>query len=110
MTFAGLSLDDGGRTGSIAALRAIPWDEIKIDAALVHGIGRNDVDAAVVHGLVDIGHALRLPVVAEGVETREAWRALAAWGCDRAQGFFVAGPRPAAEVAAWLRGSWPAVA
>jgi diguanylate cyclase (GGDEF)-like protein len=105
-----LSLDDGGRPGSIAALRAIPFDELKVDAALVHGIGRNEVDAAVVHGLVDIGHALRLPVVAEGVETREAWRALAAWGCDRAQGFFVAEPRPAAELAEWLHGSWPAVA
>lgn len=105
-----LSLDDGGRPGSIAALRAVPFDELKIDAALVHGVGRNEVDAAVVHGLVGIGHALRLQVVAEGVETREAWRALAAWGCDRAQGFFVAEPRPAAEVADWLRGSWPAVA
>lgn len=105
-----LSLDDGGRPGSIAALRAIPFDELKIDAALVHGIGRNDVDAAVVHGLVDIGHALKLPVVAEGVETREAWRALAAWGCDLAQGFFVAEPRPASELTDWLRGSWPAVA
>ncbi|MFO7571678.1 MAG: bifunctional diguanylate cyclase/phosphodiesterase [Gaiellaceae bacterium] len=105
-----LSLDDGGRQGSIAALRRIPFDELKIDAALVHGIGKNAVDAAVVHGLVDIGHALGLPVVAEGVETREAWRALAEWGCDYVQGFLVAEPRPAAEVAEWLRGRWPAVA
>ncbi|GIU95328.1 MAG: hypothetical protein KatS3mg012_1785 [Gaiellaceae bacterium] len=105
-----LSLDDGGRPGSIAALRAMPFDELKIDAALVHGIGRNEVDAAVVHGLVGIGHALGLPVVAEGVETRDAWRALAAWGCDRAQGFFVAEPRPATEVGDWLCRRWPAVA
>ena len=105
-----LSLDDGGRTGSFSALRAIPFDELKIDASFVHGIGRNDVDAAIVHGLVDIGHGLGIPVVAEGVETREAWRVLARWGCDYAQGFFVAEPRPADEVADWLRARWPAVA
>jgi diguanylate cyclase len=105
-----LSLDDGGRTRSFSALRAIPFDELKIDASFVHGIGRNDVDAAIVHGLVDIGHGLGIPVVAEGVETREAWHVLARWGCDYAQGFFVAEPRPADEVADWLRARWPAVA
>jgi len=49
-------------------------------------------------------------VVAEGVETREAWTVLAEWGCDLAQGFYVAGPRPAHELVDWVRGRWPAVA
>jgi diguanylate cyclase len=60
--------------------------------------------------MVDIGHALGLSVVAEGVETREAWQVLAGWGCDYAQGFYVAGPRRSDELIAWLRERWPAVA
>lgn len=105
-----LSLDDGGRAGSLAALRAVPFQELKIDATLVHGIERSAVDAAVVHGLIEIGRALRIPVVAEGVETRETWRQLASWNCELAQGFFVAEPRSAEELAAWLGRRWPAVA
>jgi diguanylate cyclase len=105
-----LSLDDCGRAASFAALRVLPLDELKIDAAFVHGLGRSRTDAALVRGLVDIGHALGLTVVAEGVETREAWSVLSDWGCDRAQGFYVASPRSAVELAEWLRGAWPAVA
>jgi diguanylate cyclase (GGDEF)-like protein len=105
-----LSLDDGGRAASFAALRMLPLDELKIDSGFVHGLGRSETDAALVRGLIDIGHALGLTVVAEGVETREAWHVLAEWGCDFAQGFYVAGPRPAAELVDWLSDSWPAVA
>jgi diguanylate cyclase (GGDEF)-like protein len=105
-----LSLDDGGRAASFAALRVLPLDELKIDAAFVHGISRSLADAALVHGMIDIGHALGLVVVAEGVESREAWQALASWGCDFAQGFYVASPRRAEELSEWLRQSWPAVA
>jgi diguanylate cyclase (GGDEF)-like protein len=105
-----LSLDDGGRAASFAALRVLPLDELKIDAGFVHGLGSSDTDAALVRGLIEIGHSLGLPVVAEGVETRDAWSILAAWGCDYAQGFYVASPRPAADLADWLRGRWPAVA
>jgi diguanylate cyclase (GGDEF)-like protein len=105
-----LSLDDGGRAASFAALRVLPLDELKIDAGFVHGLGRNATDAALVHGMVEIGHALGLSVVAEGVETREAWNVLAGWGCDYAQGFYVASPRAAEELVDWLRGRWPAVA
>ncbi len=105
-----LSLDDGGRAASLAALRVLPLDELKIDAGFVHGLGRSSTDAAIVRGMVNIGHTLGLSVVAEGVETREAWTVLAEWGCDFAQGFYVAGPRPAHELVDWVRGRWPAVA
>jgi diguanylate cyclase (GGDEF)-like protein len=105
-----LSLDDGGRAASFAALRVLPLDELKIDAGFVHGLGRSETDAALVRGLIEIGHSLGLAIVAEGVERREAWNELASWGCDYAQGFYVASPRPAAELVDWLRGRWPAVA
>ena len=107
-----LSLDDGGRAASFAALRVLPLDELKIDAELVGGLGKSATDGALVRGLIEIGHALDLTVVAEGVETEEAWRLLADWGCDHAQGFYVAIPQPAGELVKWLdgRGRWPAVA
>lgn len=105
-----LSLDDGGRAASFAALRVLPLHELKIDASFVHGLGRSDIDAALVRGLIEIGHSLGLTVVAEGVETREAWNVLTAWGCDYAQGFYVATPRSADELVEWLRSRWPAVA
>jgi diguanylate cyclase (GGDEF)-like protein len=105
-----LSLDDAGRAASFAALRVLPLDELKIDVAFVHGLGKSDTDAALVRGMIDIGHALGLQVVAEGVETRNAWSILADWGCDYAQGFYVASPRTAEELVEWLGARWPAVA
>lgn len=105
-----LSLDDCGRSGSFAPLRVLPLNELKIDAGLVHGIARSSTDAVLVRGLVDIGHALGLKVVAEGVESRETWDTLARWRCDYAQGFFVATPRPARELTDWLARRWPEVA
>jgi diguanylate cyclase (GGDEF)-like protein len=104
------ALDDCGRAASFAALRVLPLHQLKIDAGFVHGLGRNETDAALVRGMIEMGHALELTVVAEGVETRGAWQVLADWGCDLAQGFYVASPRPADELVDWLAGSWPAVA
>jgi EAL domain-containing protein (putative c-di-GMP-specific phosphodiesterase class I) len=88
----------------------LPLDELKIDVSFVHGRGKSATDAALVRGMIDIGHALGLEVVAEGVETRNAWNVLAEWGCDYAQGFYVASPRPPEELIEWLAASWPAVA
>jgi diguanylate cyclase (GGDEF)-like protein len=105
-----LALDDCGRAASFAALRMLPLQELKIDAAFVHGLGRSATDEALVRGMIEIGHELELAVVAEGVETREAWSMLGDWGCDLAQGFYVAGPRPADELVDWLGARWPAVA
>ena len=105
-----LSLDDGGRASSFAALRVLPLDELKIDAGFVHALGRSDTDAALARGLIEIGHSLGLSVVAEGVETRDAWNILGAWGCDYAQGFYVATPHTAEDLVDWLRVRWPAVA
>jgi diguanylate cyclase len=64
----------------------------------------------VVQSLIELGHELRLEVVAEGVESRGAWDELAARGCDYAQGFYIAAPSPAGEVTRWLEGRWPTVA
>ena len=104
-----LSLDDFGRASSFVALTKLPLQEVKIDAAFVHGLGRSRHDDAIVRSLVHLAHELGLTVVAEGVETQAAWDASLTVGCDRAQGFYVVPPLPAHELTVWLESSWPAV-
>lgn len=50
------------------------------------------LDAAIVHSIVDLGRRLGLTVVAEGVESQEAWAMLARWGCDEVQGHLLGRP------------------
>jgi diguanylate cyclase (GGDEF)-like protein len=104
-----VSLDDFGRASSLAAVRVLPLDQVKIDAGFVHGLGRNLADSAVVVSLASLGHELGLEVVAEGVETRLAWDQAAACGCDLAQGYYALRPCPRDELVAWLETGWPAV-
>ncbi|HET8949317.1 MAG TPA: EAL domain-containing protein, partial [Solirubrobacteraceae bacterium] len=59
--------------------------------------------AAITHSIVDLGHRLGLNVVAEGVQTEEAWTRLAEWGCDEVQGHLLSRPMTAAELDPWLR-------
>jgi len=105
-----LSLDDFGRAASLAGLRALPLAEVKIDGGFVRGVGRSDVDHAIVRNLVALADDLELTTVAKGVETRDAWDAVARMGCDRAQGFYLQRPLPASELTDWLEHSGPAVA
>jgi diguanylate cyclase (GGDEF)-like protein len=99
-----LAIDDFG-TGysSLAYLKRLPVDELKIDKSFVQGMEEDENDAVIVRSTIDLGRNLGLRVVAEGVETAEAWRQLAALGCDVAQGYYLSRPVPAAELAAWLR-------
>jgi EAL domain-containing protein (putative c-di-GMP-specific phosphodiesterase class I) len=60
-------------------------------------------DAVIVRSTIYLGRNLGLRVVAEGVETAEAWGQLVALGCDVAQGYYLSRPVPAAELASWLR-------
>ena len=104
-----ISLDDFGRASSLAALRTLPLAEVKIDGTFVRGVGQGGADDAIVHNLIRLATDLGLETVAAGVETRAAWDALAAMGCDRAQGYYAQSALPAAELARWLEHSWPAV-
>jgi EAL domain-containing protein (putative c-di-GMP-specific phosphodiesterase class I) len=78
-------------------------DELKIDRSFVMRLLEDECDAAIVHSIVDLGRRLGLNVVAEGVESDEAWTVLAGWGCDEAQGHLLARPMTVAELALWLR-------
>ncbi|HEX6025329.1 MAG TPA: EAL domain-containing protein [Solirubrobacter sp.] len=98
-----LSIDDFG-TGytSMAYLRRLPVDELKVDRSFVMGMTDNEHDAVLVRTAIDLGHNLGLTVVAEGVEAPAHVSALRALACDVAQGFHYARPMPADEVTALL--------
>jgi diguanylate cyclase (GGDEF)-like protein len=104
-----LSLDDFG-TGysSLQHLRRLPLTEVKIDRAFVLGMTTDPDDAAVVTSIVDLGRALGLRVVAEGVEDDRTRRLLVASACEVAQGWYYARPMTADGLVAWLARYRPA--
>jgi len=99
-----ISVDDFG-TGfsSLAYLKQLPVKELKIDKSFVMEMERNDSDAVIVHSTIELGHNLGLYVVAEGVEDQQTCDILKHYGCDLAQGYFIAHPLPADEFMAWLK-------
>ena len=94
-----LALDDFG-TGfaSLSNLKRFPVDVVKVDRSFVTDCLNSTDDAAIVKAVVSMGHALRLQVTAEGVETREQLAFLQLLGCDSAQGYFVGAPMPAPDL------------
>jgi diguanylate cyclase (GGDEF)-like protein len=100
----GISLDDFGvGHASLAHLKQLKVDELKIDRSFVLGMADDENDAAIVYSTVDLGHRLGLRVIAEGVETQATWELLAECGCDQAQGHFLRRSMPAKALATWLR-------
>jgi diguanylate cyclase (GGDEF)-like protein/PAS domain S-box-containing protein len=99
-----LSVDDFG-TGysSLSYLKRFPVQRLKIDKSFVRDIGADADDTAIVQSVVALGHALKMKVVAEGVETEEQRAFLEASGCDEAQGFHLAKPMPFEEIVQMLR-------
>ena len=94
-----LSLDDFGTgSSSLAYLRELPVQELKIDKSFILGMDEDDEAATIVRTIVDLAHNLGLRAVAEGIETEEAYRLLAESGCDYGQGFLMGRPMPAAEL------------
>ncbi len=90
-----LALDDFG-TGfsSLAYLRRFPLDTLKIDQSFVHPMDKEEDAAAIIKGIISLGHSLRLKVLAEGIETPAQLRFLREFGCDEGQGFLFSKPVP----------------
>ena len=99
-----LSMDDYG-TGysSLAYIKDLSLDELKIDRAFVSGMSDDAQSAAIVHSTIELGHRLGMIVVAEGVETGLELSALKQYGCDYAQGYHVCRPMAAADLMVWLK-------
>ena len=99
-----ISMDDFG-TGhsSLAQLRNIPLDELKIDKCFVTTLCSDAHNDAIVRTAVELAHSMRLGVVAEGVEDEPTLRRVAEIGCQQAQGYHMSTPLAAQDFLAWLR-------
>ena len=88
-----LSIDDYG-TGysSLAQLKHLPVDELKIDKSFVLDLPHSQDDATIVRSTIELGHLMGLKVIAEGVENVESLEFLQNYDCDFAQGYFISKP------------------
>lgn len=99
-----LSIDDFG-TGhsSLAQLKSLPVDELKIDKSFVLELDRSNDDATIVRSTIELGHNMGLSVTAEGVETDLSRSMLMEFKCDVIQGYLLSRPLPVEELEKWLR-------
>jgi diguanylate cyclase (GGDEF)-like protein len=100
-----VSIDDFG-TGhsSLAYLRQLPVQELKIDRSFVTDLAHSADARAIVEAVLRMAHALGLKVVAEGVETERQHELLVQMGCDELQGYLYARPMPAEALTRWALG------
>jgi len=94
----GIHIDDFG-TGycSLSYLAELPVQTIKIDQTFVERLGESTTNTRVVQAIIALGKAMDLVVIAEGVETEQQLKLIEQFGCDLAQGFFIARPMPEQE-------------
>jgi len=93
-----LALDDFG-TGyaSLSYLRQFPIDVVKIDRSFTAHVDSQNGDLVLLKGIIDLGHALELNLVAEGIETSEQHTIVRKLGCQQAQGFYFGRPSHPAQ-------------
>jgi diguanylate cyclase (GGDEF)-like protein/PAS domain S-box-containing protein len=98
-----IAIDDFG-TGysSLSYLSKLPVHFLKIDRSFIGSMVEDQDNMTIVSSVISLAHALKLRVVAEGVETEEAARHLRLLKCDEMQGYLFARPMPAAQVAELL--------
>ena len=90
---------------SLAYLRHFPIDTLKIDQAFIRDVTSNTEAAAITKAIINMAHSLKLKAIAESVETNEQLEFLRQHDCDQAQGYLLARPMPAAELAELFRSS-----
>ncbi len=97
-----VAIDDFG-TGysSLAYLHAMPVTTVKVDRSFIERLGTHEDSLPVVKAIIEMGHAMGLSVVAEGVSSGRLQAIVAGLGCESAQGFHWARPLPAEELTAW---------
>jgi len=90
-----IAMDDfGAGYSSLSYLQSFPFDTIKIDRAFICNVDCNPQSAAIVRAVLGLARGLGVPVVAEGVETRDQLAFLAREACDRVQGYLMGRPSP----------------
>ncbi|MDO8878997.1 MAG: EAL domain-containing protein [Pseudolabrys sp.] len=95
-----IALDDFGKGySSLSYLHSFPFDKIKIDRAFVADLEHNHHSMAIVRAVIGLGHSLKIPILAEGVETASQRAFLLQAGCDEIQGYLTGRPYPMADYA-----------
>lgn len=93
-----VEMDDfGAGYSSLNMLATLPIDALKLDMVFIRKLGEDDKGLKMVQLMIDIAKFLRIPVIAEGVETKEQYELLKKVGCDVIQGFYFSKPIPAEE-------------
>lgn len=94
-----IALDDFG-TGysSLDTLRAFPFDKIKLDRTFMEELETSEQARSIIRAVLALGKSLAIPVLAEGIETRDQLAILRAEGCDSAQGYYLGRPAPLATI------------
>jgi len=101
-----ISLDDFGiGYSSLAQLQQLPFSEMKVDRSFVMQAEASNDSRIIVKSIVDLAHNLGLEVTAEGVESAAVMKLLTDYGCDKAQGYYIARPMPADALLDWARSS-----
>lgn len=102
-----IAIDDFG-TGysNFTYLKKLPARALKIDQSFIRSLPDNRTDSTIAPALIRLGHDLDLRVVAEGVESEAAYALLREWGCDEAQGYWIARPMPSEDLERWLAVPW----
>jgi EAL domain-containing protein (putative c-di-GMP-specific phosphodiesterase class I) len=98
-----LAIDDFGTgNSSLAQLKRLPVEVLKIDRSFVLNMLADEDDATIVRSTIDLAHNLGLQVVAEGIESAAIWNRLRQLGCDIGQGYYLSGPLPAERLSSLL--------
>lgn len=93
-----IALDDfGSGYSSLSYLHSFSFDKIKIDRTFVGDLESNRHSKAIVRAVIDLGHSLNVPILAEGVETQAQLAMLDRYGCDEVQGYLTGRPQPIAS-------------
>ena len=104
-----VALDDfGSGYSSLSHLRRFPIDIVKIDKSFVDDVAHEGAESAIARGIIELGRAMRIQTVAEGIEGDDQAETLRSLGCELGQGYFFAKPL-AAEAWGGLLGSGPLV-
>lgn len=98
-----IAIDDfGAGYSNLAYLKQVPATTLKIDQSFVRMLPNDPDDITIIKAMIDLGRQFGHRIVAEGIETEEAYDLLRGWGCNEGQGYWIARPMIPTDLTTWL--------
>jgi EAL domain-containing protein (putative c-di-GMP-specific phosphodiesterase class I) len=98
-----IAIDDfGAGYSNLAYLKQVPATTLKIDQSFVRMLPNDPDDVNIIKAMINLGRQFGHCIVAEGIETEEAYDLLRGWGCNEGQGYWIARPMIPADLTTWL--------